>query len=213
MMFKNYKTLIQSLPVDEMCFTSKREVWTLKEKCQWLEDANSYLFGDNETITLTKYELKMPPKDMRHFILKVIYWGYPRGMRGDHFKKMIKEENIQKLEDILKICFKINDNFEFFFKKLKGINRIGISTFTKFLYFLNAEVEGYKALILDNPIMQALSKSPFKQLRFENLRIDNAPSHYVKYLQRVTELAKELETQPENIEMFLFLFYNRLKVN
>lgn len=210
-MLKKYKTFIQSLPVDEMGFTSKREVWEgVEGKSDWLKAANEVLFENQKTITLTRGGLKMQHENMRHFIVKVIYWGYARGMRGNHFEDIIREENIQKLENLLKKCGQIDD-FEKFFKEVGTVKGIAISTFTKFLYFLDTEIEGQKALILDDQIIQALSKSPFQHPDFQKLERRNAHQFYVKYLQKMAEWAGELETQPENVELFLFMFHKGLK--
>ncbi len=209
-MLNKYKTLIQSLPVNEIGFASKKSVWEkFHDKSEWLKKTNETLFGDKTILTLTRGELKSADKSKREFILKVIYWGYARGMRGNHFENIILEENCTKLENLLNRCNSI-DNFEKIFKEVKEINGIAISTFTKFLYFIGANIEGQKALILDAQIINALSISPFKHDDFKELEIRNAHQFYVKYLQKMSEWANDLETEPENVEMFLFMFHKGL---
>ena len=144
------------------------------------------------------------------FFLKTIFWGYSSGMRGNNFQFLFQEKQMNKMIDVFKKNPEV-DNFESFFKKTLEFKGLGISTLTKFLYFLEIPIGGKKALILDEQIMNALSRSVFKHEKFEKLERKDAHKYYQEYLCQMDCWAKRMETESENIEMFLFMFHNILK--
>ena len=58
-------------------------------------------------------------------------------------------------------------------------------------------------------IFASKTYSNFQQ--FDNINYGNAEKKYLEYLQLAKQLAIDLETQGENIELFLFTFGNNLK--
>jgi len=95
-----YKTLIQNLPVRQQSETTKRSTWLKAEdEIKWLKTLNEKLFDGQYTLTISRQDIFDSTNSTREFILKVIYWGYPRDMRGNHFVNILS--NIQTLETAL----------------------------------------------------------------------------------------------------------------
>ena len=51
----------------------------------------------------------------------------------------------------------------------------------------------------------------FTELKNAKIYYDNASKHYLKYLELMNTIAKELKVKPDQLEMFLFMFGNHLK--
>lgn len=207
-----YKNLIQELPIYEHAFTTNRKTWLdFEDKFEWYSDINNQIFKSQE-ICITRGELiELGKSDrVKEFIVKIIYWGYPRGYtdgRNIHLVNFL--EDYPKLETIIIELKKENEitNFiQFYNENIKCIRGMALSTFTKILYFLGTKIHGKEALILDNQIIARLTTSYFKNEKFVKLKYHNAPQNYVLYLEFMDELSKKIETSPQNIEMFLFIF-------
>lgn len=86
MNIENFKILISSLPVRQQCFTSKKRTWQKAEnKIDWLKEINNSLFNNQETLNISRQDIFDSKELMREKLLKIIYWGYPNGMRGNNF--------------------------------------------------------------------------------------------------------------------------------
>ncbi len=211
----NYATLIQHLPVRQQSETTKRSTWRKAEsEIDWLPDFNNKLFDNKVTLTLSRQEIIDTTSSIREFILKTIYWGYPSDMRGNHFVNILQK--IQTLETTLSnIKRKENlttTDFNDLTKTFKSIPGLGLSTYSKLLHFLDIKFNGNPCLILDQRIIDVFANSSYYDFsQFGQITYDNAATKYLEYLETTNKLAKELHTQPENIELFLFLFGNKLK--
>lgn len=92
---------------------------------------------------------------------------------------------------------------------MKGI---GLSTYTKFLNFLPAQVHGYDALILDDTIIRIASQGVFERLApLRDLKRLKAADSYPSYLKCMHRVATDLGVRAEVIEYFLFVFGLNLK--
>ena len=206
---KHYKTLISNLPVRQQCFTTKRTTWKKAEnEIQWLETLNSRLFGDNKTLTISRQDI-FETEDPRDAIIKTIYWGYPAGMRGNHFINILR--NMDSIENVLtELKKKINptlDKFKELTASLKGIPGLGISTYSKLLYFFKISFDSNPCLILDQRLIDVFARKVYPDFhQISKIRYSNAEKNYLSFLEISNHLANELETQGENIELFLFTF-------
>ena len=225
-MLNQYVEIIRLMPIEKHGFKTSRIIWKESEKnYSWLSDYNDKIFQGNKYRTITRRELldffsENKGTDIRLFILLVIYWGYPSGMRNKYFDEIL--ENIKTLEKIIEEI-RETPNIENFLKyytdRIKGFGGLGLSTFSKFLYFLKSKIEGEKAVILDLRIIDVLRNSIFKDKIFEKLRYENAPKNYPFYLKNMREKASQLNNisiatekiTSEKIEMFLFIFGNILQ--
>lgn len=203
-----YKNLIQSLPVKEQSFEIKAYNW----KIQLNDDDFENLFRGESSIYLNRQDVH-DTNPTRIFLLKVILWGYPKGKRGHNFAKIY--EKIDNLCELLNVPHRKTlsmQDLQYLQSHLMQVNGLGLSTYTKFLYFRDFTFDGYPALILDERLMRVFKDRIFEE--FSSISgINNFNKHkmYSDYLSLMGNLAKELETQPENIEQFLFLFGNHLK--
>ncbi len=209
----DYSTLIQNLPVRQQCFTTKRTTWLNAEnQFDWLNQLNNNLFGDKETLTISRQDI-LDTNNLRSKVIKTIYWGYPRGMRGNHFMGILNGMN-QLVSSLNNLLQKGNiDEYDFneFRETVNQIEGLGLSTYSKILYFADISIEGHPCLILDKRLMDVFNNNIFCDFSFPRLRIDNAQGHYIAYLEQLNTIEENLTTEAENIEQFLFIFGNSIK--
>ena len=100
---------------------------------------------------------------MDNYLAKVIVWGYPRGPRGDIFSHIC--ENIGNIKKLITSANNGISDWQSHFDKLSKIDGIGMSTYTKFLYFKGVKIAGSPALILDIRVINALKRDVFLELK------------------------------------------------
>ena len=215
MSIDRYKILILNLPVREQSFKTKRTTWIKAEnEINWLKKINNNLFGDQTTLTISRQDI-FDTTNLRETMIKTIYWGYTGGMRGNHFINILK--HIDLIENTL-INLKQTDrptteNFYSLTTTFKSVTGLGLSTYSKLLFFLQLTFNDNPCLILDQRLIDVFASktySEFKQL--SGIRYDNAEKKYLEYLQLTNQASKNLDTDGENIEQFLFIFGNNLKI-
>jgi len=217
MKIENYKTLILNLPVRQECIATKRSTWLdAEEKIDWLKDLNDNLFAGQETLTVSRQDIFNSKSAIRELILKTIYWGYPYGMRGNHFVNILS--NIEALETILQGLKSkenlTNSDFDDLSKELKKIPGLGLSTYSKLLYFLEIEFNNNPCLILDLRLIGVFSNKTYDNFsELSKITYNNATENYLAFLKLINKISTELGTRGENIEHFLFLFGNKLKLD
>ncbi|MEG0760681.1 hypothetical protein [Chryseobacterium sp.] len=207
-LLKNYNQLIQSLPVLDQAFTIKASNWQ-----KALSDFHfQEIFNGADHICLSRRDVH-DTNNIELFILKTILWGYPKGMRGKNFENIYR--NISNLSQILNVSdrafLKTDDLYELQ-NKLHKIEGLGLSTYSKFLYFRDFKFDGVPALILDERLIRVFKNEVF--VEFESLaKIShyNSIKMYKDYLQMMATLSEELDASGEQIEQFLFIFGNHLK--
>ena len=211
----DYAQLIKNLPVRQQALTTKRITWQKAEENNvWLKNLNDELFENNNFLTLSRQDI-FNTNDIRKIIIKTIYWGYTRGMRGNNFQNILN--NIDLLEKTL-IDLKSKseiEKIEFIdlniFKKIKGL---GLSTYSKLLYFFGINFNKLPCLILDQRLIDVFSSKKIIQFnKLNNISNYNAERKYLDFLVVTNHIANEIQTENENIEQFLFIFGNNLKNN
>ena len=209
----DYKQLIKNLPVNQQALTTKRITWQkAEENNEWLKIINNELFENNDSLTLSRQDI-FNTNEIRKIIIKTIYWGYTRGMRGNNFQNILN--NIDLLEKTLIELKSKSENEKIesidliIFKKIKGL---GLSTYSKLLYFLNINFNNLPCLILDQRLIDVFSSRKFIQFnKLNNISNYNAERKYLDFLVVTNHIANEIQTENENIEQFLFIFGNNLK--
>jgi hypothetical protein len=210
----NYKILISNLPVRQQCFTTKRTTWTKAEsEIQWLRNLNDKLFSDNKTLTISRQDI-FETTEPRETIIKTIYWGYTAGMRGNHFVNILK--HIDTIENVLPTLRDKSNPTTTDFNDLtltfKNVAGLGLSTYSKLLYFFKISFNGNPCLILDQRLIDVFASKSYTNFRqLSNIRYDNAEKKYLDFLQLARQVASNIQTEGENIELFLFTFGNNLK--
>ncbi|RBQ05853.1 hypothetical protein [Pedobacter miscanthi] len=215
-MISLYAGLIKELPVRDICFSTKRSTWVKAEKeVPWLRVLNDEVFGSYLKLSISRKDIFSCISNIRQSIILTIYWGYPQGMRGEHFINMLKSIEIIE-ESIFTIRNKENpttDDYWVLMDKLKGVKGLALSTISKLLYFFEIKINGHQCQILDLRLIDALSSKGFSQ--YETLLPISygtiAEKKYPLFLELTTSIANKLECEPENIEMFLFTFGKNLK--
>ncbi len=210
MNIQNYQPIISNLPVREQSFTTLRSTWMKAEKeYSWLKQLNDKFFNSHEQLTLNRQDV-FESATIEESIIKTIYWGYPRGKSGNHFANILKS-----FDTLKELCFELKNkkritSQEYFilveiFKKIKGL---GLSTYSKILYFMELKIDHNPCLILDQRIINVIQQN--KYTGFKNLSIIgyNKEKKYPEYLDLINSIAQELNTKPENVEQFLFQFNN-----
>lgn len=159
------------------------------------------LFGFNpvsfERATIKK---EFNNKNYHKGVLMTLAWGYPRSMRRFQPTK----DNIQFLQSFLQ-GNSILDKSSLYqkFGGLLQIEGIGPSTVTKLLFFAGFTYKNIPCLILDDRVKESMSYyDDFKEVvkAFNNTKV----SSYIKYLNRMDELAIEFNISHEQLELFLF---------
>jgi hypothetical protein len=214
MSIRDYSLLISHLPVREQCFETKRSTWRKAEgKYEWLLEFNDVLFRDDESVEISREDI-FRTSSLRDVILKAIYWGYPRGMRGNHFTNLITQ--MESLETIIAPLVGKDrlsaEDFNRLRNQFKNIEGLGLSTYSKLLYFLRIKFNSHECLILDQRLIDVFNSRTFPE--FENLsgiRYDNARDKYLEYLNVMSDLSHQIGTNGENLEQFLFIFGRNLK--
>lgn len=210
----SYKILISNLPVRQQSFKTKRTTWLNAEKdINWLKKLNDNLFGDKPTLTINRQDI-FDTTDLRETIIKTIYWGYTGGMRGNHFVNMLKD--IDLIENSFKKLKQTDnpntDDLNELTTTFKGVTGVGLSTYSKVLYFLNLTFNDNPCLILDQRLINVFASKTYSEFQqLSGIRYDNAEKKYLDFLRLTNEVSKKLETKGENVEQFLFIFGNNLK--
>jgi len=214
MNIESYKIIISNLPVRQQCFTTKRTTWTKAEdKFDWLKDLNDKLFKDKTTLTISRQDI-FETLGAREIIIKTIYWGYMAGMRGNHFVNILKH-----IDDIENEMLKLRKNtnpttidFTELATTFKNLTGLGLSTYSKLLYFFKIKFNDNPCLILDQRLIDVFATKSYSYFQgLSNIRYDNAEKKYLDFLKLMWQLASEIETEGDNIEQFLFIFGNNLK--
>lgn len=219
---ERFRALIDAMPLEEQAFTTKKTTWD-KYNNSSISHILSKIFDNKDTVQISRADLFEHAKsdDIKTFIVHTILWGYPRGMRGDNFKKII--ENIDKLVESLDEAKQGISDWSKHYENVKDIKGLGLATYSKFLYFLDVKIDikpkGYKALILDNRIITALNNPIFKELDIKkqweikkNIMSYDSAKYYTLYLEHISKLADSMKVDSGKLEMFIFEFGLSLKL-
>lgn len=211
---KNYSKLISTLPLSDQAFSSNHNTWTkYRTKNQSLSRAIGSVFQSSQKVTISRQDLfeSGDSERINEFTLKTIIWGYPNGLRGNNFNKIAK--HYDNLVDHLKETKSKNDltwkNQTAFLDSFDGL---GLSTFSKFLYFLNLNINDYRCLILDLQLIRVFQNSNFSETQsLRKIKYNNAIKNYSEYLKSMKKWSKEIGVAPDQLEMFFFIFGSNLK--
>jgi hypothetical protein len=205
---REFQKLIKELPYLKHSFDIKKKNWNVQSQQSLINE----VFDANEVITLNRYDLKEAIHfDLKLFILKTLMWGYPTKGRGNNLNNLLKDENFELLTSTLYKYHESRITIEQLLEDIKSIPGLGLSTMSKFIYFLNSKIDGYKALILDNRIIEVINGNSYKELNhLRDIRYNNAITYYSLYNETMDKLAKSMDVESDQIEMFLFMFGSNL---
>jgi hypothetical protein len=211
---KKYKVLISKLPVRQQCFTTQRSIWEKAEsELAWLKELNNSLFGAHKSLTVSRDDVFNAPS-LRELIVKTIYWGYARGMRGNNFVNILnKIEQIETvLTDLKSKDAPNSEDFNHLVLSFKSVKGLGLSTYSKLLYFSGLTFNNQGCLILDQRLIDVFHEGTYGEYKaLKGIKYSNAEAHYLEYLTLTNSVSEEIKTGGENIEQFLFIFGDHLK--
>lgn len=219
----DYKALIAKLPVKEHATEIQPDAYDA-----WKKICGKYRFAGllpevrngRQSLWISRGHIQTMPheteRDLKQFVLCVLLWGYgsPSGMRGLNAEKCL--ENMKGLTDFIKkerVDEKSIDDWWTHWTKFRkdgGIAGIGLSTYTKLLYFLQAKVNSHPAVILDARIKKVIKSGNIREL--SDLKGKAALERfYPDYLDIISTCREDLDCTVDQIEMFLFMFGNSLE--
>jgi len=198
-----FSELINVLPFLNQSFDVKRDNWKTEDQKELVNN----IFGDKNEITLNRYDLINSSWNLREFIIKTLMWGYPTKGRGNNINTLLVEENFKNLETTLKDYIEKEITIERFIEDTERIQGLGLSTMSKFAYFLKTRINGKSAIILDQQIIDTIKKQKFDELNnLKNINYSNSLKNYFKYLDLMHNLSNELKVQIDQLEYFIFIF-------
>lgn len=204
---KDFRQLIQHIAPKTQSFTIKYENWKGTPQDVFIKS----LFDTNNNIEINRYDI-FRESELKKKVILTLLWGYPTKGRGNNMNRLLEGNNFNALLDLLSGYRKVSPTI----KKLKSdtstIKGLGIATMTKFIYFLGLEVEGYKSLILDQRVMDCYNNKRISALAVDGaITNQNGWKYYKQYIKQMSHLARQLHTQEDQLEIFIFMFGNNLK--
>lgn len=215
MTLARYTDLIKCLPYLDQAFETKKANWPVKEGGNTaFQEFHNKCFV-TETYKLSRADLfEVCKYNFHDAIFSVIFWGYPRNMRGNNFSSILN--SLTAIEQALGTpCNLSAAEFIAMCEKLKNTG-VGLSTLSKFLYFFDYTLEGHRCLILDKRIIDIINyPGGFKEMKSLSLKDGinefNKNKKYVAYLQLMEDLSNSNGYMPDQLEFFLFSMGMNLK--
>ncbi|HCK0617606.1 hypothetical protein CGI93_22415 [Vibrio parahaemolyticus] len=210
---ENYKSLIGHLPVADHAIGTKLATWEkYQESHPEIWNTIQSIFSGELEVKLCRQDLKdiADTQDYNKLIIATILWGYSSGMRGNNFSKIVNK--LPEIASLLKCASQGIDDWKIHYNKVKEISGLGLSTYSKFLYFVGGKIEGHEPLILDIRVIEAINTGIYKEfVCMKRITYTNAPNLYPEYLKIMNDFAVSSECTAAQAEMFLFMFGQNLK--
>jgi len=208
MQLKQFQGLITNMPVRCQVFRSKRITWTPYERHEKVGPALQRIFNNMDTVTLSRDDVfkLAQSNDLATFIVGTFIWGYPRGGRGKNFLNLV-----QDFDNLITLLNQTSERgiakWEEHFAAVDRIRGVGLSTYTKFLYFLRIRVEDMTALIFDQRIIKVINDKIFIDLDpLYKVPKCKPERKYPEYLFCMHNVASDIGVTAEALELFLFEF-------
>ena len=202
------------MPVMDRACDSKRSTWAqfAKQDRKLAVVLNKFCINDKRIVISRGDLFKLARQGVsQEFVYATYIWGYPNGNRG-RYRKVFNQ--VDKIHDVLqKLPTQITTDDDWLreYKNLKAIDEMGMSTWTKLLYFLRIRIGGVQALILDRKVVGVMQRRVFRDFTMLAKIKPNSPEPYPSYLRVMHDTAEELKVDEDKLEMFLFTFGNSLK--
>ena len=198
-----YKSLIREIPVECQSAHVKKDVWA-RIQYKGKREIEKSLFGSESEIEICRKNILFE-QDFSKKIVMALMWGYPTGGRGNNIQNILKDAS---LKGMLSSVHKKNLTQEKAEELLKGFAKIkglGLSTWSKLLYFFQVSIESMKCQIFDIKIVDSLNHVQFEELEHGTWK--HEPKQYFEYIKLLRGLAKKIGASPDQVELFLF-YYN-----
>jgi len=212
MKIEDFSELIKFLPTEMSSFRIKKSNWVVASQNHIVEN----IFGENNIKKISRSEIRSERNNLSLFIIKTLMWGYPTKGRGNNIENLLTIENFHKLQTLLEKYSNLKTiSYSELVSDLKyyKVKGLGISTLSKFLYFLEIKIDGYKCVILDDKLIDIINNSNFEEIkpitgitRESSLKQSKNKLNYINFLETINNISLKLNVEPENVEMFLFFF-------
>ena len=213
MRLNSYRCLIANLPFLRHASTSRIETW--QNQVHPIPHCLAEIFGANPTVTFSRADLfwMAGATTVQKFVYGVILWGYPNGMRGNNFPNLV--ESMPLLVDLIGNIRNAGNQIPVWdnhWEIAAEINGLGLVTYSKILYFINARANGNRCLILDQVLIDVFASQIFDEFNdLGNIAYENAPFSYPTYLGLMERESSRMGVTADQLEMFLFMFGRVLK--
>jgi len=215
MRIDDFAKLIEHLPTE----VNSERIYEKNWKVQSQQEIVKNIFNNKDFVQISRNEIRSEVNNINVFIIKTLMWGYPTKGRGNNIDNLLIDESFKRISKLL-LKYKALENItfdelvnDFKINKIKGL---GISTLSKFLYFLELKVENNPCLILDDRLIEIINSSSFEEIndlkgiKREYSLKTYSKTNYLDFLQSLNHIAKKLNVKPEKVEMFLFFFGKNL---
>ena len=203
-----YKEFIKLIPVDKQSARVKKDVWD-RFRYNDIERIVDEIFATETEVEISREDV-LNENDPKKRIVMTLMWGYPTGGRGSNIDNILHQ--LDYMETLLlqvKNKSLTKDEANALTNEFMNIRGLGISTWSKLLYFYNVEIESKRCQIYDSKIVGSLNKKQFSELVSQNWKQD--VNHYYKYIKFADDLAKRICARPDQVELFLFSFNHSYK--
>ncbi|MCK4627891.1 MAG: hypothetical protein KAT56_02745 [Sedimentisphaerales bacterium] len=214
MILDTYRCLIANLPAHQHASTSRRETW--QKRITPIPRHLAEIFGTSPTATISRGDLfcMAGAADIQQFVYGVILWGYPNGMQGNNFVNLVN--GMGQLEGLIG-GIRNNGNqipdWNEHWPNTNTIDGLGLSTYSKILYFMNTRANGNRCLILDQVLIGVFATRKFDEFeQIGGITYENSTTkYYISYLELMERESSRLGVTADQLEMFLFMFGPVLK--
>lgn len=200
-----YCELIKYIPVYNQSTVIKKDTWERFSNIKWYNDIKTAIFDDKDSVEISRADIHSE-NDAEKKLLKLLMWGYPTGGRGYNIGYIL-----EKADGLIRMLSSVNgknltkSESDELIEKFASVRGLGISTWSKILYFFSVSIDSRKCQIYDLKIVDSLNKKQFNELGTKKWKQDI--KHYYQYIELVDDLAKGMNVLPEQVELFLF-YYN-----
>lgn len=168
-------------------------------------------FQGRDEILLTRNDVfRSRRRGLETFLVSVLFWGFPHNQhRVCTYAFCNWDVLVGWVNQVRNHPAMTSLEFEGYFPIMNGIRGLGISTYSKILYFLNASVDGYPCLILDNYVAKGIANlvgNEFAQLQVaSNSGRYRYYANYLQYLEASSILAQMNRIPEINVEYTLWI--------
>jgi len=204
---QDFQQLIAHMAPKEQSFTVKYDNWKATPQDILIKS----LFDIDNYIEINRYDI-FRESELDKKVILTLLWGYPTKGRGNNMNRLLEGNNFNDLLGVLSGYMNASPTIEQLKSDTSNIKGLGIATMTKFIYFLELEIEGYRSLILDQRVMDYYNNKRFSALAVDGVITNqNGWKYYKEYIIQMRGLARQFQTTEDQLEAFIFTFGNNLK--
>lgn len=227
---KKYEEIVKSIPVRNHSVIVRKENWIKNDSLHTRLTKNNQFQNNNDDllnslekifknaqngqIEISREDI-FKEEDLEKKLIMVLLWGYPTGGRGNNIADILYSRNelIPRISDFIENHEKMINSKDFknlFYtqnkngEKREKIKGIGLSTMSKILYFFEIKIDNNPCLIYDSQIHLSLQRNQIDE--FYDYPWKKNYASFFHYLEVINKCSEEIKTEPDALELFLFLY-------